>query len=290
MGLLDTIKIGRESSKPQPSLLRSTQTLRHALALNETRHSFQPYLIGPLSPSSPELAHHSIIEAWFMGSHADMGGGSREDGLSLYPLQWMLLESRTFGLLLEPSWGSQTLTEDPLGLVFPLVPDEDPSKHPKPLAPWIFSYKNGIEIEMVDIRSSHRHGNLQAGKKKVMLRRATHTTRRKHVDDNMSVQSYPLSHTTSGQSHKPSWRERFRLGKKTSKATLAPARSRKDTEVDSLWTAPSLRDELVEVGPRPHEVQINSGPALFSLFSAPRQVFDSHGLVGYLESSKSLIS
>ncbi|KAI3323148.1 hypothetical protein HD806DRAFT_498124 [Xylariaceae sp. AK1471] len=282
IGLLDTMKIGRESSRPQPALLKSTQTLRHALALNETRSSFQPYLFGPLPALSPDLAQRSIIEAWFIGSHADIGGGSREDGLSLYPLQWMLLESRAHGLILEPSWNNPSLTEEPLGLVFPLVPDQDPSKQHQPLQPWTFQYKNGIQIEMVDIRSSHRHGNLQAGKKKVLQKRASR--RKNQIDDTLSAQTYPLTHTMSDQPRKSSWKDRFRLNRKSSKATLTSAPPMRDFDTDSLW-APSVKDELVEVGPRPHAVQINSGPALLSLFSAPRQVFDSRGLIGYLDNT-----
>ncbi|KAI1284593.1 hypothetical protein F5Y07DRAFT_393557 [Xylaria sp. FL0933] len=279
LGLLDSIKIGRESSRPQPSLLKSTRILRHALALNETRNSFQPSLFGPLPALSPDLAHRSIIEAWFIGSHADIGGGSQEDGLSLYPLQWMFLESRAHGLIFEPSWDNQSITEEPLGLVFPLVPDEDPSKPHQHLKPWTFRYTNGIEIEMVDIRTSHRHGNLQAGKKNILQKRFTRKKKQ-------SEESHPpLSPTLSEPPRKPSWKDRFRLSRKSSKATLgsvASTQSRKDSDIDSLW-APSLKDEVVEVGPRPHVVQINSGPALLSMFSASREVFNSRGLIGYLD-------
>ncbi|KAJ3569337.1 hypothetical protein NPX13_g6121 [Xylaria arbuscula] len=280
LGLLDSIKIGRESSRPQPPFLKSTRILRHALALNETRNSFQPSLFGPLPALSPDLANRSIIEAWFIGSHADLGGGSQEDGLSLYPLQWMLLESRAHGLIFEPSWNNQSITEEPLGLVFPLVADQDPSKPPQPLQPWTFKYKNGIEIEMVDIRSSHRHGNLQAGKKSILQKRFTR--KRNYSDDS---QSSSIAPSVSEPPRKPSWKDRFRLSRKSSKATLssvASSQSKKDSDIDSLW-APSVKDEVVEVGPRPHVVQINSGPALLSMFSASRDVFDSRGLVGYLE-------
>lgn len=285
LGLLDSIRIGRDSARTQPTLLKSTRTLRHALALNETRNAFQSCPFGPLPALSPDLAQHSIIEAWFIGSHADIGGGSQGDGLSLYPLQWMFLESRSHGLLFEPSWDNQSLTEEPLGLVFPLVPDQDPSKPHQPMQPWTFRYRNGIEIEMVDIRSSHRHGNLQAGKKKILQKR--HTNKKNQADDTASVQSQPLPRATSERSRKPSWKDRFRLNRKSSKATLASvasAQPAKDSDVDSLW-APSMKDEIIEVGPRPHVIQINSGPALLSLFSAPREVFDSRGLIGYLENT-----
>ncbi|KAI1266061.1 hypothetical protein F5Y18DRAFT_416856 [Xylariaceae sp. FL1019] len=285
LGLLDTIKIGRESTRPQPALLRSTQTLRHALALNETRKSFQPYLFGPLPALSPDLSHCSVIEAWFMGSHADIGGGAREDGLSLYPLQWMIMESQAQGLIFEPSWRSQSLTEEPLGLVFPANDaDQDPSKTAQPVEPWLFQYTNGIHVQMVDLRPSHRHGNLQADKRKILQKRFSRRhTDKGYVSDGASIRSAAISHTMSEQipPRKPSWRERFKLTKKTSRATLSIIPQKKQAEVDSLWS-PQPEDELVEVGPRPHTVQINPGPALLSIFSGPRQVFDSRGLIGFL--------
>lgn len=288
LGLLDSIRIGREPTRPQPALLKSTRAIRHALALNETRNSFQPCLLGPLPALSPDLAQRSVIEAWFIGSHADIGGGSQDDGLSLYPLQWMLLESRTHGLIFAPSWENQSITEEPLGLVFPLVPDQDPSKPHQPLTPWTFQYQNGIEIEMVDIRSTHRQGNLQAGKKKVVQKR--HIRRKNQADEAPSSPTYQLSRTSSESSRKLSWKHRLGLGKKSSKATIASAtstQSKKESDIDSLWT-PSLKDEVVEVEPRPHIIRINSGPALLSLFSVPREVFDSRGLIGYLDNSKRL--
>ncbi|KAI1188829.1 hypothetical protein F5B17DRAFT_394021 [Nemania serpens] len=285
LGLLESIRIGREPTRPQPALLKSTRAIRHALALNEARSSFQPCLFGPLPALSPDLAQRSVIEAWFIGSHADIGGGSQDDGLSLYPLQWMLLESRTHGLIFEPSWENQSITEEPLGLVFPLVPDQDTSKPHQPLTPWTFQYQNGIEIEMVDIRATHRQGNLQAGKKKVLQRR--YTRKKNQADEGPSSPTYSLTRTSSESSRKISWKHRLGLGKKSSKATIGSAtstQSKKESDIDSLWSPP-LKDEVVEVEPRPHVIRISSGPALLSLFSAPREVFDSRGLIGYLDNT-----
>ncbi|KAI2643451.1 hypothetical protein GGS21DRAFT_542183 [Xylaria nigripes] len=280
LGLLESVKICRDLSRSQPALLKSTRTIRHAVAINENRNAFQPCLFGPLPALSPDLVQHSFIEAWFMGSHADIGGGAQDDGLSLYPLQWMLLESRTHGLILEPAWDNQGLVEEPLGLVFPLVPDQDPSKPLKPLDPWIFRYNNGIEVEMVDIRSSHRHGNLQANKKKMLQKRPTR--RKSNSNDNRYDQNLTVAQPSSEHDYKQSWKDRFRLSKKASKMSLISRLSKRDVDTDSLFT-PSLNEELVEVGPRPHVIRINSAPALHSLFSAPRQPFDSGELIGYLE-------
>ncbi|KAK3391139.1 hypothetical protein B0H63DRAFT_539774 [Podospora didyma] len=42
----------------------------------------------------------SCLEAWFFGSHINIGGCARKDGLSLWPLQWILGEAEKFGLVL----------------------------------------------------------------------------------------------------------------------------------------------------------------------------------------------
>src|SRR5204863_908158 len=110
----------------------------------------------------------SIIEAWFVGAHADIGGGARDDGLSLYPLQWIFIESKKFGLVLEhnPKGRSKGLIQDPVKLVFPSglpaenLPSTDIAEQ-QPLGPWQFRYTNGTEVEMHDLRASHNHGNLQ---------------------------------------------------------------------------------------------------------------------------------
>jgi hypothetical protein len=106
------------------------------------------------------MVNRSIIEAWFAGAHADIGGGSRDDGLSLYPLQWMLLESRKVGLCLEhnPKRKSQNIIVSPLELVF-LGPSMGSGT--SSAKPWSFEYRNGIQVEMFDLRESHNHGNLQ---------------------------------------------------------------------------------------------------------------------------------
>jgi len=196
----------------------------------------------------------------------------------------MLLESQAHGLVLEPAWNNSCLTEEPMGLVFPLVPNHDIPEQQQSIQPWTFRYKNGISVDMMDLRSSHRHGNLQNSKRKALHRMKSQT------DGSISStqsQTYPLTHTMSDQAHKPSWRSRFRLSRKSSRATLASAPSR-DPDVDSLFGS-SFQDEPSDIGPRPHAVQINPGPSLFSLFPTPRQVFSSHGLIGYLANGKHLI-
>ncbi|KAH8148110.1 uncharacterized protein LAJ45_07874 [Morchella importuna] len=70
---------------------------RHALALNEGRPLFSP----TLWKSEVKLAGSSYEEAWFLGFHHDIGGGSERQGLGLWPLQWMLRAAMDKGLVLD---------------------------------------------------------------------------------------------------------------------------------------------------------------------------------------------
>jgi hypothetical protein len=124
------------------------------------------------------MTDRSIIEAWFVGAHADMGGGASDDGLSLYPLQWMLLESRKLGLVLEhsPKSRARGLIENPLELtVLENCTTDDAGSSDisqEAVRPWIFIHTNGIEVEMYDLRATHKHGNLQQLRGNVLRRKS----------------------------------------------------------------------------------------------------------------------
>jgi hypothetical protein len=74
--------------------------MRQALALNENRRVMTPELLEPDLSIESDL-RRSFIQAWFLGAHADMGGASPHDGLSLYPLRWMLIEACKCGLVID---------------------------------------------------------------------------------------------------------------------------------------------------------------------------------------------
>lgn len=93
-----------------------------------------------------------------MGAHIDIGGSAAKDGLSLYPLQWMLVESRAKGLQLEfdGSFGNRAVIDDPLKLVFPAYESEG-----KGVPLLTFTAKNDLKVEMQDLRRVHqlpKHG------------------------------------------------------------------------------------------------------------------------------------
>jgi uncharacterized protein (DUF2235 family) len=70
---------------------------RHALALHELRKPFEPLLW------SNRNHHPNLVQAWFPGAHADVGGGypESESALSDHALRWMANEAARFGLQLE---------------------------------------------------------------------------------------------------------------------------------------------------------------------------------------------
>lgn len=71
------------------SLSPRVQHGRHALAIDECRQDFTPALWSPRG---------GVLQTWFAGAHADVGGGYAQCGLSDVALQWMLDEARQLGL------------------------------------------------------------------------------------------------------------------------------------------------------------------------------------------------
>ena len=81
----------------------------HALALDETRTAFSPVLWRNAPGWSGVLE-----QAWFAGTHGDIGGHPAARGLSNIPLVWMLEKAEECGLKLTQNWRSRYPT-DPLG-------------------------------------------------------------------------------------------------------------------------------------------------------------------------------
>lgn len=124
--------------------------MRHALALNEDRRSFEPEY---LFPKLENLGlRRTFVQAWFVGAHIDIGGSAAKDGLGLYPLQWMLTESKGKGLVFEfdSSFDKRAKIDDPLELVFPS--SNDLGKGVDMLS---FQVKNNLNVNMQDLRGVH---------------------------------------------------------------------------------------------------------------------------------------
>ena len=130
----------------------SIQHLRHALALNEDRRAFKPEYCFP-DYKRLSLVRRSIVQAWFVGAHIDVGGSAAKDGLALYPLQWMLIESHKKGLELEfdGSFGDRAKIDDPLKLVLPSSESEGKGADMS-----TFTIRNGVKVDMKDLRRVHK--------------------------------------------------------------------------------------------------------------------------------------
>ena len=146
LGVFDTVKTVSEKHIFDLSFVSSIRNTRHALAFNEVR--LPPELFGP--PKPIEMGGRSFIEAWFAGAQQDLGGGSQHDGLSLYPLQWMILESMRAGLVFERDSKTKLL-----GLVFPQFAGGLPILGGEEKIEWQVGYKNGLQVSMFDLQSMH---------------------------------------------------------------------------------------------------------------------------------------
>ena len=161
VGVFDTVKAFDDKDLFDTSFADSIQHFRHAVSLNEDRLFYKSELVYPSESPEGVAWPRSMIQAWFFGAHVDLGGGAKDDGLSLYPLQWMLIESKRYGLILEfvPVEGRETI-ENPLAVVFP-KPDQLRAaiNSEDDIGSWHFEYKGGIKVEMCDLRPTHCHLN-----------------------------------------------------------------------------------------------------------------------------------
>ena len=153
VGAFDTIK-AQNDDVFDISFNASIKHMRHAVALHEDRKTMAPEYIYPEEFYGTKIADYnrSFVQAHFVGSHLDMGGANKKGGLSLYPLQWMLLEAQSCGLSISYDGLNKNYadTHDPLAVVFPKP------KHKKAdSAQWSCTTANGIKVHMVDLREVH---------------------------------------------------------------------------------------------------------------------------------------
>jgi hypothetical protein len=155
VGLINTVKYSVEESMHDTSFVSSIQHLRHALAINEMKSQLGAEVIE--TPSAKDMEGRSFVQAWFVGSHHDLGGGAFEDGLSLYPLQWLLIESIRAGLVLQsPDETSQARSRTGLlSLAFPQYAGGLPKLEESEKIEWQMSYSNGIKVSFYDLQSLH---------------------------------------------------------------------------------------------------------------------------------------
>ena len=127
LGLFDTVASVVESGRFLPQLRRhaftsnnpSVHSVRHAVAISERRTMFRP-LLWPMEQEyrekrfDPKSAQRQDArETWFMGVHADVGGGypETEAQLAKFPLYWMIRQTETMDL----KYKTRTINELVLG-------------------------------------------------------------------------------------------------------------------------------------------------------------------------------
>ena len=75
----------------------------HALALDEHRRTFEPTFwtktVRTGQTGAPDRAVDKVEQRWFVGAHANVGGGYASDPLSQRPLKWLLNKAAAQGLI-----------------------------------------------------------------------------------------------------------------------------------------------------------------------------------------------
>ncbi|KAF3183076.1 hypothetical protein TWF225_006239 [Orbilia oligospora] len=140
MGLIEVNPLPYPRLENLPTTIFDTTNTYHALGLNQNNGDGVARLQLPSSSSDGE-----ITEAWFFGNRKDLDGTHSKNGLSLWPLQWLLSEGRTKGLVLnldfspEESTGAENLNVAEKSL---LEGDQYP-----------FWFSNGVGLNIWDISS-----------------------------------------------------------------------------------------------------------------------------------------
>ena len=98
--------------------------VRHAVAIDERRAFFRQNLWEPSE-------RQNVKQVWFAGVHSDIGGGYKqtESGLALLALEWMLLEARDKGLVVDAAKAAQILSA-------PCAPDPTAKMHNSMTIAW----------------------------------------------------------------------------------------------------------------------------------------------------------
>jgi uncharacterized protein (DUF2235 family) len=93
LGIWDTVGFLKHIDFYSNQLSKNVHYAFHALAIDELRTGFQPYILDT------QIESHQVLEqVWFPGSHADVGGGYIETGLSDISLRWMIDKATRYGL------------------------------------------------------------------------------------------------------------------------------------------------------------------------------------------------
>ncbi len=74
----------------------SINNARHALSIDDERHTFHPVMWDEGQKKSSD--DQTIKQVWFAGVHSNVGGGYPKDHLAYIPLRWIMSEAQQFGV------------------------------------------------------------------------------------------------------------------------------------------------------------------------------------------------
>ncbi|KAF7299812.1 DUF2235 domain-containing protein [Mycena chlorophos] len=97
---VDSVGVVMTRTLPFTSTNTSIKTFRHALALDERRVKFLPYVLEPKTSPQAKNRTTDALEVWFVGCHEDIGGGAVANdiqrSLADITLRWMVRETMAY--------------------------------------------------------------------------------------------------------------------------------------------------------------------------------------------------
>ena len=117
VGVFDTVSafgwLWDQRSLPNTANNPTVRRARHAMAADERRHIFRVNRFGMKAPTDADGEDDGIVERWFPGGHADVGGGypRHEADRSIEPLNWMLGEAQAAGLVIDEDEKKEVLSK-----------------------------------------------------------------------------------------------------------------------------------------------------------------------------------
>jgi len=91
---------------PDRVLSEAVQRACHALSIDDARTTFHPVLwteakeerVASIANSIRTIKDERLSQVWFVGAHANVGGGYPDDALAYIPLYWMMKEAHERGI------------------------------------------------------------------------------------------------------------------------------------------------------------------------------------------------
>ena len=155
--MFDTVQAYSDSGLDNTKHLDNVHNTRHAMFILERRAHFKLERLVDTATENALGGIRSCREAWFLGTHGNLGGACAEDGLALWLLQWVLSEAQKFGLRIKFNSTPGSLTRNLTHLVFPRLSHSSSPEIPDVHDHMIhIRYSNGISAPFYDLTETLR--------------------------------------------------------------------------------------------------------------------------------------